>query len=190
MIEPTSKDMTSALRKKMVPDYQTLKKVVSGLRASGYSLVLTIGSWDLLHIGHCRYLIQGRIRGDRLIVGVDSDHIVRITKGTHRPLVSEVERMEMLTYLFFVDYVVLLQKNDVGSDGTWKYGLLDIVRPDVFIAVEDSYPNHQRKEIAKRCGELVILPRQAKETSTTRLVQDAVKKILPQLIDVVERRKT
>ena len=62
---------------KIVNDYDVLAKATDGLRAVNHRIVLTIGSWDLLHIGHLRYLLRAKEQGDVLVVGVDSDRGIR-----------------------------------------------------------------------------------------------------------------
>lgn len=70
----------------------------------------------------------------------------------------------------------------------WQYELIKKLKPDVFVAVEDSYPQSQLAEIKKYCKELVVLPRQAKDTSTTRLIQGTIKKQLDQMYKLTEKR--
>ncbi len=123
----------------------------------------------MLHIGHARYIIRSKARGDILIVGVDSDRAMKLYKGPSRPVWPEAERAEMLSYLDPIDWITII--DDVDDTGNWQYGLIDIVRPDVFVAVEDSYPEKQRQAIAQYCGELIVLPRQAEETSSTNTFQ-------------------
>ena len=172
--------------RKIVEDYHALSEVVKGLRTVGYKIVATIGSWDLLHIGHVRYLRQARERGDVLIVGVDSDETVKRYKGEHRPVVPYVERCEMLTYQSGIDFIT--QIHDLDEHGKWNYGLLKAIHPDVFVAVEDSYPQEQIDEIKKYCGEVVVLPRQAENTSTTQMIQFAVKKNLDKMYEMINKR--
>ncbi len=172
---------------KIVEDYKTLTQVIEGLRAINHKIVLTIGSWDLLHIGHVRYLRKARDLGDILVVGVDSDRTIKFYKGELRPVVPYEERCEMLTYQSCVDLVANV--DDVDEQGKWQYGLVKEVRPDVFVAVEDSYPQEQLNEIKKYAGELVILPRQAETTSTTKMIQFAVKKHLDKMYEILDARK-
>ncbi len=180
-------DLVHTLRKKIVPDYKTLAKIVEGLRAAGYKIVLTIGSWDMLHIGHVRYLIEGKNYGNILVVGTDSDRVVKKTKGAHRPIIPEEERMEMLSYQFPVDFVTKI--DDVDKKGRWNCGLLKYIHPDVFIAVEgDSYSPQQKREIKKYCGKLVVLPRQAQNTSSTAIIQEALKKNLSAMMTLLDSR--
>lgn len=170
---------------KIVSDYEKLEILAKAFRLINEKIVMTIGSWDLLHIGHVRYLIRAKSYGDKLIVGVDSDKAIKAYKGPLRPIVPEQERIEMLSYQDCVDYVTAL--TDVDEKGKWQYELIDKIRPDVFVAVEDSYDEQQRDDIKKFCGELIVLPRQAEGTSTTRLVQDAIKKHLEEFLKAVGR---
>lgn len=171
---------------KIVKNYDTLAKVIDGLRAVDYKIVLTIGSWDLLHIGHVRYLLRAKDYGDVLVVGVDTDRAIKLYKGELRPVIPEVERTEMLSYQACVDFVTLI--DDLDQKGAWQYGLIKQLRPDVFVAVEGSYPQEQLDEIKKHCKELIVLPRQAENTSTTNLIQGTIKKQLDQMYKLIEKR--
>jgi D-beta-D-heptose 7-phosphate kinase/D-beta-D-heptose 1-phosphate adenosyltransferase len=174
------------LTQKIVRDYEILAKAIDGLRAVNYKIVLTIGSWDLLHIGHVRYLLKAKECGDVLVVGVDTDRGVKLYKGELRPVIPENERCEMLSYQSCVDFVTLV--DDIDDNGSWQYELVKKIKPDVFVAVEDSYPEKQLEEIKKYCTELIVLPRQAENTSTTRLIQGTIKKQLDQMYKLTEKR--
>lgn len=158
---------------KFVPDYNKLVKTVEAWRVLGRRIVVTIGTWDMLHIGHLRYLNKARSCGDILVVGVDTDEVVRRYKGEHRPITPQDERVEMLTYQACVDLVTLVE--DVDSGGYWYCGLITMLRPDVYVAVEDSYPEEQRLRIQRFCGRLMVLPRQAEGTSSTEIIRRVVK---------------
>jgi len=172
-------------RSKIIENYDQLTQAASGLRAVGYRIVVTIGSWDLLHIGHLRYLIKAKECGDILIVGVDTDRGVKLYKGPSRPVVPQVERCEMLTYQAAVDFVTLV--DDIDEQGRWQYGLIKAVRPDVFVAVEGSYPPEQIAEIEKYSNHVTVLPRQAEETSTSHFVQVTVKRQLLDKLQVIRK---
>ena len=174
------------VKRKVVEDYDQLQKLVDGLRVVNNKIVVTIGSWDLLHIGHVRYLRKAKAHGDILIVGVDSDRTVKKYKGELRPVVPYVERCEMLTYQSCVDFVTVV--DDTDRKGRWLYSLIKKVKPDVFVAVEDSYPQSQLNDIKKYCGKLVVLPRQAEKTSTTNMIQFAVKKHLDKMYELLDKR--
>lgn len=173
--------------KKIVEDYGAIAQAVAGLRAIGRKTVLTVGSWDLLHIGHVRYLNRARSHGDFLIVGVDSDLAIKRYKGSLRPVVPYHERCEMLTYQSCVDLVAPV--DDVDEKGKWRYELARVIKPDIFVAVEDSYPPRQIEELKKYCTNVVVLPRQAENTSTSRLIQNAVKQHLDQVYSLMERKQ-
>lgn len=174
------------LSHKHVQDYRSLAKVVDGFKHLNYKVVVTIGTWDLLHIGHVRYLRNAKSRGDILIVGVDSDRTVKKYKGELRPIVPYLERSEMLTYQSCVDLVTPV--DDVDAKGNWQYKLLKKVRPDIFVAVEDSYSKKQLADIKKFCKEVVVLPRQAERTSTSNMIQYAVKQHLDQMYKLLNKR--
>jgi D-beta-D-heptose 7-phosphate kinase/D-beta-D-heptose 1-phosphate adenosyltransferase len=80
------------------------------LRAEGRTVVFTNGCFDVLHVGHVRYLQQARALGDLLVVGVNTDAGVRRLKGPKRPIVPEDERAELLAALECVDYVTLFDE--------------------------------------------------------------------------------
>jgi len=169
---------------KIITDYSKLAMVVKGLQTVNFKVITTIGSWDLLHIGHVRYLIKAKLQGDVLVVGVDTDRAINLYKGEFRPIVPQNERMEMLTYQMPVDFITLI--DDVDKEGLWRCGLIKEIQPDIFVAVEGSYPNDQLDEIKKYCSKLVVLPRQAENTSTSRMIQNTVKKHLDKMYKLVE----
>ena len=98
---------------------------VTAARAAGKRVVLTNGMFDLLHVGHLRYLRQARSEGDLLVVGVNADASVRALKPG-RPLVPESERAELVAALSPVDYAVIFADPTADS-------LLRAVRPDVYV---------------------------------------------------------
>src|SRR6266851_6873276 len=81
--------------------------VREGLRAAGETLVFTNGVFDLLHVGHVRYLAAARALGDALVVAINSDRTVRELKGDGRPVINESERAEILAALRSVTYVTV-----------------------------------------------------------------------------------
>ena len=172
---------------KLIADYEDLEKLIQGLRVAGYKVIVTIGTWDLLHIGHVRYLMKAKSKGDILLVGVDTDKTVKKYKGELRPIVPFEERCEMLAYQSCVDLVTGV--DDVDKKGNWKYSLIKKIKPDVFIAVKDSYSKSQLNEIEKYSGKLIILPRQALRTSTTKMIQNTVKKHLDKMYGLVDSKK-
>jgi len=104
--------------------------LVARLRAAGKTIVFTNGVFDLLHVGHLRYLQQARALGDALIVGLNSDRSVRANKGPERPITPEGERAEVLEALSCVDGVVVF-------DEETPHDLIAVLEPDVLVKGAD-----------------------------------------------------
>jgi D-beta-D-heptose 7-phosphate kinase/D-beta-D-heptose 1-phosphate adenosyltransferase len=104
--------------------------LVARLRAAGKTIVFTNGVFDLLHVGHLRYLQQARALGDALLVGMNSDRSVRANKGPQRPINPEAERAEVLEALSCVDGVVIF-------DDEKPYHLIAALQPDVLVKGAD-----------------------------------------------------
>lgn len=107
-----------------VLDLEGARRVAEAARASGRRVVLANGCFDLLHVGHVRYLEDARAMGDVLIVGINGDASVRRLKGPGRPLMPATERAEILASLRAVDHVVVF-------DADTADGLIGLLRPDV-----------------------------------------------------------
>lgn len=123
------------------------------LRAAGKRLVFTNGVFDLLHVGHVRYLRQARALGDALTVAINSDRSVRELKGPERPVFDEAERAEILAALRDVDYVVVF--DDISPRATIRKLL-----PDVLVKGGDYQLDeiHGREEVEAAGGEVISLP--------------------------------
>jgi rfaE bifunctional protein nucleotidyltransferase chain/domain len=104
--------------------------LVERLRAAGGQIVFTNGVFDLLHVGHLRYLQHARGLGDALLVGVNSDRSVRLIKGPGRPINAEEERAEVLQALACVDAVVIF-------DEATPRALILALQPDVLVKGAD-----------------------------------------------------
>jgi len=171
----------------IVEDYEELKKLVEAHKALGHRIVCTVGSWDMLHIGHLRYLIKAKEQGDVLIVGVDSDRGIKLYKKNElRPVIPQDERMEMLKYQECVDYITLV--DDIDNDGKWEYKLIDAIKPDVFVTTVDSYPEEQIQQIKLHSKDVLAFPRQAEKTSTTDIIERMIKKHLEALLKNVTKK--
>ena len=173
------------IKNKIITDYEKLSELIKAQQTLGNRVVCTIGSWDMLHIGHLRYLNTAKQQGDVLVVGVDSDKAIKIyKKNSLRPVIPEEERMEMLSYQSFVDYVTII--DDVDEKGNWEMNILRKVNPDVFVAIEESYPLEQREKIGKLCGEIKLLERQAENTSTSDIIEKTFKKRLEYILSNIK----
>ena len=147
-----------------VPDYDRIHAIVGALRTLGLKVVLTSGSFDILHEGHSMYLEAARRFGDFLIVGLDSDEKIRARKGPHRPAVPEMERLRMVTHQRGVGLVTLKHL----TDERWR--LIKTIRPDVLVATADTYSRAEISELEQRyCGRVAVLERMATVSTSARL---------------------
>jgi D-beta-D-heptose 7-phosphate kinase/D-beta-D-heptose 1-phosphate adenosyltransferase len=147
-----------------VEDYSRIQEIVSALRAVDYKIVLTNGSFDILHEGHSMYLEACRGFGDFLIVGLDSDEKIRERKGPLRPAVPENERLRMVTHQRGVGLVTLKYLHQE------KWALIKTVRPDVLVATADTYSPEEIAELeSEYCGEVRVLERMATISTSARL---------------------
>lgn len=109
-------------------------ELAQALKALGGTTVFTNGCFDLLHVGHLRYLQGARALGDRLVVGVNADSSVRGLKGPERPLVGELERAEILAGLACVDFVTVFEEPTADA-------LLNELQPAVYAKGGDYAPD-------------------------------------------------
>ena len=150
--------------KQKIKDRKKLMGIIKELRAKGKRIVFTNGCFDLLHIGHVRYLEEAKALGDVLIVGVNSDTSVRKLKGPQRPILPEEERTEILSGLGCVDYVTLFGETD-------PLKLITSLHPDVLVKGGD-WTKEQivgREVVERSGGEVVIIPFVGK-ASTSNLI--------------------
>ena len=148
---------------RQIHKHTRLKAVISSLRTLGAKIVLTQGSYDLVHIGHARYLETAKKYGDILVVGVDSDKKIQARKGPERPVVPESERLEMVAQLRPVDIVVLKKHDDP------KWHLIKTVQPDVLVATKETYTKKELIELKKYCGKVVVLERMATTSTSAKI---------------------
>jgi len=109
---------------KIEPDRSSLSRLLDAERAAGRTIVLANGCFDLLHVGHVRYLEAAKREGDVLVVAINSDESVRRNKGAGRPLVPEGERAEVLAALRCVDFVTVFGETTADE-------LIRALRPNV-----------------------------------------------------------
>ena len=135
------------------------------LRAAGVRVVFTNGVFDLLHVGHVRYLAQARALGDALIVALNSDRTVRELKGPDRPVFNQAERAEIVAALKYVDYVTVF-------DDISPRSLIAKLLPDVLVKGGDYQLDqiHGREEVEAAGGKVISLPF-VDGASTTTLIE-------------------
>jgi D-beta-D-heptose 7-phosphate kinase/D-beta-D-heptose 1-phosphate adenosyltransferase len=144
-------------------EFSNVLKLIKKYRAADKTIVLTQGSFDMVHIGHARYLAEAKRHGNVLFVGVDSDEKIRERKGSDRPIVPQDERLEMLTYLKPVDHVVLKELDQP------KWELIKLIRPDVLIATAETYSEAQLAELRQWCAKVVVLDPMATTSTSAKI---------------------
>lgn len=133
-------------------------------RAAGRSVAFANGCFDLLHVGHVRYLQSAAAEADRLIVAINDDDSVRTLKGEGRPVLAAADRAELVAALRGVDYVVIFSEPTVGP-------LLEALKPDVHCKGTDYTPDTvPERDIVKRYGGRVAIVGDPKDHSTRDLL--------------------
>lgn len=142
-----------------------LRQRAAEWRQAGESIVLTNGCFDLLHVGHVRYLHGAKALGGRVVVGINSDESVRAIKGQGRPLMPERERAEIVAALADVDAVVIFGEPNVRA-------LIRELKPDIHAKgtdyTADSVP--ERDEVTRYGGRVAIVG-DPKDHSTTEIIR-------------------
>jgi rfaE bifunctional protein nucleotidyltransferase chain/domain len=151
---------------------QELKKLGQKLRREKKKIVFTAGCFDLIHVGHARYLAQAKSLGDILVVGLASNRSVRQMKGPSRPIIDERVRAEMLAFLEPVDYVHIHPEKTASA-------ALGALRPDILLMVKGDWEEHfdENEDIktAKLNGtKIKVVPRQAPYLSTSVIIEQVV----------------
>jgi len=179
--------MASAWKKRLISQ-SDLMTLSDQLKEKGKTIVFTAGSWDLLHVGQCRYLEEAKQCGDILVVGVSSNEAIRKVKGVNKPILDEKIRAEMLTYLRPVDFVTILPEPSCAPS-------LGLLKPDVYITVKEDWTDNYKeskeyKTVSKYGGEVKVVDRQSTAISTTKIIQRAIGGHLSSVFkDFMELRK-
>ena len=144
---------------------EQLREQVEQWRRAGERIVLTNGNFDLLHVGHVRYLRGAKALGGKLVVAINSDHSVRALKGEGRPIMPEQERAEILSALADVDAVLVFPELDVRS-------IIREIRPDIHAKgtdyTADSVPE---RDVVADCGGRVAIVGDSKDHSTSEIIR-------------------
>ena len=151
-------------RRKIYPSAQ-LTEILKDAKIKGKTIVTTNGCFDVLHLGHLRYLQAARDVGDLLVVCVNGDSSVRALKGADRPLVPETERAELLAGLECVDYVTVFSELDAKT-------VLSQLKPDIHIKGGDYKVDEViEREVVEANGGKVIVGLNVPGKSTTNLIK-------------------
>lgn len=144
---------------------EELKKIVNKLKNEGKKVVFTNGCFDILHIGHVKYLEEAKKLGDILIVGVNSDESVRILKGEERPIMPEEERAEILAALECVDYVVIFYETNPEN-------LIAQLKPDIHIKGGDyAMDEIPESKLVESLGGKTVIIKETEGKSTSNIIQ-------------------
>lgn len=145
--------------------FAELKPLLEGHRGRQERVVLANGCFDMLHVGHIRYLQAARAAGDVLVVAINNDESVRNYKGKGRPLMPVDERAEVLSELSCIDYLVLFSEEGVGR-------VLAELRPDIHAKGTDyTVETVPEREIARSLGIETVIVGDPKDHSTTDLIR-------------------
>jgi rfaE bifunctional protein nucleotidyltransferase chain/domain len=147
-----------------------LRQRVAEWRRAGERVTLTNGCFDLLHVGHVRYLHAAKQLGGRLIVAINSDDSVRALKGPGRPLMPAAERAEILAALADVDAVVVFSEPDVRA-------LIREIRPDIHAKGTDyAADTVPERDVVRECGGRVEIVGDPKDHSASEIIRERLER--------------
>jgi rfaE bifunctional protein nucleotidyltransferase chain/domain len=142
-----------------------LREKVEQWRRAGERIVLANGNFDLLHVGHVRYLRGAKAVGGKLVVAINSDQSVRALKGEGRPIIPEQERAEIVSALADVDAVIVFPELDVRS-------IIREIRPDIHAKGTDyTADNVPERNVVADCGGRVAIVGDSKDHSTSEIIR-------------------
>lgn len=155
--------------KEKIKTTEEIERIVNKIRGKNKKIVTTNGVFDILHIGHIRYLQEAKKLGDVLIVGLNSDSSVKLIKGPKRPINNQEERVEVLAALEFIDYIVVFEEETPVK-------LLGRIKPDVHVKGRDYDINEiiEKDTVEKNGGKIELLSL-VKEKSTTNLIERIIR---------------
>ena len=166
-------------KKRLIKPSQ-LTEVGEKIRSKDKTIVYTAGAWDMLHVGHIRYLHQAKNLADVLIVGVSSNQTIQQLKGNNRPILDETIRAEMLSYIRFVDLVTIVpQKSNQPT--------IALLKPDYYVTVKEGWnkgykDSKEYKTITEHGGEVKLVDRQSPFISTTQILKRSVSSHLNEVL--------
>jgi len=133
-------------------------------REQGLTVVLVNGAFDVLHVGHIRYLAAARALGDRLVAAINSDQSARASKGELRPIIPEAERVEILSHLWMVDRVCLFESTTVSP-------VLELLQPQIHAKGTDyTVESVPEREVVAAYGGRTAICGDPKDHATTDLI--------------------
>lgn len=171
-------EISPSLTRKLIPRDE-LAELGDFLRRRGNNMAFTTGVFDMIHIGHIRYLQLARSLGDVLVVGVNTDSSVKRLKGENRPILDQNKRAEMLSFLGIVDFITFFDE-DTGAEA------IRILKPKSYLCVEGSWEGDiaTKQEVVamtKMGGKIFYAPRQGPTVSTSAIIESISRKAVEKL---------
>ncbi|MGD8470793.1 MAG: D-glycero-beta-D-manno-heptose 1-phosphate adenylyltransferase [Desulfobacteraceae bacterium] len=152
-----------------IMDPPALADRLKDLCSAGKRVVFTNGCFDILHIGHVRYLSAAKNEGDLLVVGLNSDRSVRLIKGKRRPIIKQGQRSEILASLQVVNYVTLFDEPD-------PFKLIQLLKPSILVKGEDWADDKIiGADFVKAHGGRVVRVPLVEDASTSAIIERIVK---------------
>ena len=153
-----------------IMEARALADKLEGLLKTGKQLVFTNGCFDMLHVGHVRYLSAARNEGDLLVVGLNSDQSIKSIKGQQRPIVTQVQRAEIVASLMSVDYVTFFDEPD-------PLKLIQLLKPTILVKGADWNADEIiGADVVKARGGRVVRVPLVKDVSTSAMIKKIVKR--------------
>ena len=141
-----------------------LSNLMCGFDRTNIKIIMANGCFDLFHVGHLNLLKFAKCQGNILIVAVNSDYSVNKLKGSSRPIVAQSDRIELLSSLIYVDYVILFDEDTPSK-------LINIIKPDIIVK-EEEYKTKKLPEIdtIKQCGAELAFYKRKNNISTSTII--------------------
>lgn len=147
---------------------QSVLKYINPLRSKGKKVVTTNGCFDILHAGHIQYLFKASLKADLLIVGVNSDAVVRKLKGKNRPIQTERDRLTLIGALRMVDCAFIFQEEDPRE-------FLNVLKPDVHVKGGDYTEDIIEKPVVESYGGKISIVSYKQGYSSTKIIDKICK---------------
>lgn len=148
-----------------------LTKIIQEHKKRGQKVVLANGCFDLIHVGHIRYLKESKKKGDVLVLALNSDSSIRKLKGEARPILNQIERAEIASSFYFVDYITFFDEPNVEK-------VLLALKPDIHAKGSDyTKETVPEKETVKQYGGAIAITGGPKIKSTSELIKEIASKI-------------
>jgi len=151
------------MQNKKIKTIDEIKKIVEKLKKDGKKIVTCNGVFDILHIGHIKFLEEAKKQGNILIVGLNSDSSVKLNKEQSRPINTEENRANVLAAIEYVNYITIFSEKDPRR-------LLEVIKPNVHVNGEEYGKNCLEADTVKKHGGKIHLVKNFGGFSTTKLI--------------------